>query len=225
MGSVLADLLPAAVVIAVGPLQIIAVILLLFSRHATANSLAFLGGWITGVTVVSALAVIIERPVLEATNGNSSMVGAMLQVLIGVGLLVLAVRQWRSHAAEDETAKLPGWLVSIERVGPAKAVSIGLILSGPNIKIVLLTFAVMLAVTEAHLSGTEALVAVLTFVVVASSSVIAPVLGNLLLGQRATSSLVALRGWLDRHYAMTSVVVMLLIGVVIVGKGLKTLIS
>ena len=225
MGSILADLLPAALVIAVGPLQIIAVILLLFSRHATVNSLAFLGGWIAGLTVVSVLAVSIERPVLEAADGNSSTVGAILQVLIGLGLLTLAGRQWRSRPAEDETAKLPGWMAAIESVGPAKALSIGLLLSGANVKVVLLTFAAMLSVTQAYLSRTEALVAVLSFVVVASSSVIAPVVGNLLLGQRATSSLVALRGSLERHYAMTTVVVLLLIGVVIGAKGLKTLIG
>jgi len=225
MSSVLGDLLPPALVIAVGPIQIIAVILLLFSRHAAANSLAFLGGWIAGLAAVSAIAVIIERPALEAADGNASTLGAILQLLIGIGLIGLAVRQWRNRSAQDESAKLPDWLTSIENVSPTRALSLGLLLSGPNIKVVLLTLAAMMAVTEANLRGTEALIAVLIYVVVASSTVIVPVAGNLLLGERATSPLTTLRTWLERHYASTTVVVLLIVGVVLSAKGITTLIG
>ena len=94
MGEVIGELLPAAVVIAIGPIQIIAVILLLFSRRATANSLAFLGGWLLGLTALCVVAVIIERPVVDA-GGSGSQLGAVAQDLVlGGGLIVLAVRQW-----------------------------------------------------------------------------------------------------------------------------------
>jgi hypothetical protein len=225
MGSVSGELLAPAVVIAVGPLQIIAVILLLFSRRATANSLAFLGGWIVGLTTLSVIALLIERPALESANSNASLVGAIVQLVLGLGLIVLAARQWRTRPRQDQPAKLPDWMASIESVGPARALSIGLLLSVPNVKIVLLTLAAMLAVTEARLSGTQAVVAVLIYVVVASSSVIVPVLGNLLLGERATSSLTALRAWLERHYSTIVVVVLLIIGIIVGGKGLSTLIG
>jgi len=82
VGSVLADLVPAAIVIAIGPIQIIAIM-----------------------------------------------------------LLPLALRSWRSRPGPDAPAKLPGWLASIETVAPSRALGIGLLLSGPNLKIVLLTFA------------------------------------------------------------------------------------
>jgi hypothetical protein len=225
MSHAIGELLPAAVVIAVGPLQIIAVILLLFSRRATANSLAFLGGWLVGLTAVAAIAVGLERPAVAHAGGGAARFGAILQLALGLGLGGLAVRQWRTRPKPDEPAKLPGWMASIDSVGPAKALGFGLLLAGPNVKVVLLTLAAMLEVAAAGLRGTQTVVAVAVYVVVASSSVIAPVLGNLLLGERAAPPLLALRAWLERNYSTIMVVLLLIIGVVVGGKGLGTLIG
>ena len=48
MGAVIGDLLANAVGVAISPVPIIAVILMLFTAKATANSLGFLLGWVLG---------------------------------------------------------------------------------------------------------------------------------------------------------------------------------
>jgi len=45
------------------------------------------------------------------------------------------------------------------------------------------------------------------------------------LGAESQNRLVDVRGWLERNYTMTTVVVLVLIGVVIGGKGLLTLLG
>ena len=62
MGNVIGELLPLAVALATGPLPIIALMLILTSAGATAKGLAFVGGRITGLTVlvVAALAVLVS---------------------------------------------------------------------------------------------------------------------------------------------------------------------
>jgi Sap, sulfolipid-1-addressing protein len=225
VGSAIGDLLPAALVIAVGPIQIIAVILLLFSPRAISNSLAFLLGWVAGLAIVSAIALIVEGPAGGSSNGKETVVGGILRLVLGVGLVFLAYRQWQKRLAVGEKAELPRWMTSIETIGPAKALGLGVLLSGLNIKIILLTLAAMLAVTEASLSGAQTLAAATIFIVVASISVAAPVLLNLILGQRAAGPLTASRAWLEANNATIMVVLLLVIGVVVAGKGLVTLIS
>ena len=55
MGNVIGDILPLAIVVAISPMPIIAVILVLFSARATTNGPAFLVGWIVGLAVVGAI--------------------------------------------------------------------------------------------------------------------------------------------------------------------------
>jgi hypothetical protein len=223
MGSVIGELLAAAVVIAAGPTQVIAVILLLLSRHAIGNSVAFLVGWLAGLSLVSIVALIVELPAFEIADGNAATLGGIAKLLIGLGLVVLAARQWRSRPLDNELAKLPGWMALIERVGPSRAVFVGLLLSIPNLKVILLTLAVMLAVIEAGLSAAGAGAAIAAYVLVASSTVIAPVVCNLVLGERAAAVLIALRTWLERNYATMTILMLLAVGVVVAATGLGTL--
>jgi hypothetical protein len=225
MGSVIGELLAAAVVIAAGPSQVIAVILLLLSPHSIANSLAFLGGWIVGLTIVSTLALIVELPAFEIADGSTATLAAIAKLLIGLGLIVLAARQWRTRPLDDELAKLPGWMAVIERVGPSRAVVVGLLLSIPNLKVILLSLAVMVAVIEAGLSSAEAGLTIALYVLIGSSTVIALVVGNLLLGERATAALIVLRNWLERNYTTMTVLMLLAIGVVVAAKGLGALVG
>jgi hypothetical protein len=53
MGAVIGDLLALAIGVAISPVPIIAVILMLLSRKATATSMGFLLGWVAGVVVVT----------------------------------------------------------------------------------------------------------------------------------------------------------------------------
>ncbi len=51
MGSVIGEILPLAVGIAISPIPIIAVILMLLSPHAKGASVGFMIGWLAGIGV------------------------------------------------------------------------------------------------------------------------------------------------------------------------------
>ena len=55
MGSVIGEILPLAVGIAISPVPIIAVILMLLSPRAKATSVGFLLGWLFGIIVAIVL--------------------------------------------------------------------------------------------------------------------------------------------------------------------------
>jgi hypothetical protein len=55
MGGAIGDILPLAIGVAISPVPIIAVILMLFSKKAKGNSLAFLVGWVLGLAIVGVI--------------------------------------------------------------------------------------------------------------------------------------------------------------------------
>ena len=55
MRTVIGDFLPVALGVAISPVPIIAVILMLLAPNATASSVAFLLGWVVGITLVVGL--------------------------------------------------------------------------------------------------------------------------------------------------------------------------
>ncbi len=75
MGAAIGEILGMAVGVAISPVPVIAVILMLFSSRATANSLSFLAGWLIGLATVGlvVLAIGVETsPVVTPTVAASS---------------------------------------------------------------------------------------------------------------------------------------------------------
>jgi Sap-like sulfolipid-1-addressing protein len=224
MGTAIGELLPAAVGVALSPVPVIVVILMLFSRHATANSLAFLLGWVGGLALVSALVLTLAYPAGVSANGQESVVGATLRLTLGGLLLLFAYRQWRKRPAVGEKAELPSWMNSIESVGMARAFGLGGLLSGVNVKNVMLTLAAALSVSEAGLGTAQSIGALAIFIVIGSLSVAAPVAVNLVLGERAARPLGAARAWLEANNSTIMCVLLLILGVAQCGKALGALV-
>jgi hypothetical protein len=224
MGSAIGELLPAAVGVALSPVAVIVVILMLFSRHATSNSLAFLLGWVGGLAIVSAVALTLAHPAGVSANGKESVVGAALRLTLGAVLLFLAYRQLRKRPAVGEKAELPSWMNSIEKVGTPTALGLGGLLSSANVKNVMLTMAAALSVSEAGLNSAQSIGALAIFIVIGSLSVAAPVAVNLVLGERAAKPLSASRAWLEANNSTIMCVLLLILGVAQCGKALGTLV-
>jgi len=63
MGEVIGDVLPSALGVAISPVPIIAVILMLLAPRARAASVAYLIGWVVGVTTVVVIVTLVVDPV------------------------------------------------------------------------------------------------------------------------------------------------------------------
>ena len=71
LGQAIGDLLPLALGIAISPIPIIAVILMLFSQRARANSAMFFLGWIIGVLGgMVVLLIVANTQDLSQSNGQ-----------------------------------------------------------------------------------------------------------------------------------------------------------
>ena len=80
-----------------------------------------------------------------------------------------------------------------------------------------------LAWPKLGLSTTDAVVAIAVFVVVASLTIVVPVLYALLGGERARTTLESAKAWLSAHNAAVMAVLFLVFGVDLIAKGLPPL--
>jgi|SRR4051794_10806170 len=223
MGSVIGDILPSALGVAISPVPIIAVILMLLAPHARAASVAYLVGWVVGITVVVVVVTLVVDPVDSSEPDDPSTFSAVLKLVLGVVFLLLAARSWRHRPRPGQEATMPSWMGAIATVTPVKALGLGLLLSSVNPKNLALGIAGGSAIGSGADDVTTAVVGVLVFVVLGSSTIAVPVIGYLVAEQRMRGPLDELRQWLTVHNSAVMSVLMLVLGVNSIGKGIGTL--
>lgn len=223
MGQAIGDLLPFAIGLAIIPIPIIAVILMLLSARAGANSTAFLGGWVVGVAGASVVLLVLSSQSDTGSSGAPSTRSSVIKLILGALLVLLAARSFNKRPRAGEQAELPKWLESIDSFTPAKAAGLGVVLSAANPKNLLLIAGAMVAVSQYKLAVGEEAIMVLVFVLIASITVAAPVLIYRVGGAKAQRLLEEMNTWLGQNSAVVMAVLLLVIGVVLIGKGITGL--
>lgn len=223
MLAAIGEVLPMAVAVATSPIQIIAVLVLLFSARGRISGPAFLIGWLVGLVVVGGLTLLLADPARVDSRSEPSTVGSLLQIGLGVLLLVLAVRQWTGRPREGEQGKSPSWMEGLDSASPFKAALIGAALSGINPKIIVFTIAATLSIAQTGTSVSSAIVGLAVFIVLASLTVIIPVFWYLLAPTSASRVLGSWHGWLVANTAVVMTLLFLFFGVNLIGKGISGL--
>ena len=122
MQQVIGELLPLALGIAISPIPIIAIILMLITPKARSNGLAFLLGWMAGILIVGGIALVVADVAGLSTGSEAaSQSQAVIKLVLGLLLLVVAARQWRSRPKPGEEASLPKWMQTLDTFTPVKS--------------------------------------------------------------------------------------------------------
>ena len=129
MGSVIGDLLPLAVGVAVSPVPIIAAILMLLGKRARTTSIGFAAGWLVGIVVATTVFVLLSG-LLDSDDGPST-TSSWIKLVIGVALLAVGVRQWRGRGRHHDT---PKWMSAIDEMKTGTALALGFALAAINPK-------------------------------------------------------------------------------------------
>ena len=111
MGQGSSEVLTFAIGAAISPVPIIAVILMLFSRRAHVNGPVFLPGWVLAFAIVSTAAYLLADQSNPTTSSSANDTIRWGKIVLGVLLLLLAARQWRSRpkaGTEPENAQMDG---------------------------------------------------------------------------------------------------------------------
>jgi threonine/homoserine/homoserine lactone efflux protein len=216
------ELLPAAAGIALSPFPIVAIILLLSTTKWLASGVAFTIGWLIGLTAISFVALGLAL----STNGSDGDAGSVLDWLrlaIGVALIALAIKKWTTRPRDIDQVEMPGWMKSIDSATPTRAVGLGLLLGGLNPKNLAFALAATAALTDVGLDGNGSFLAVVLFVLLSSTSVIAIVIVRIALGQQAQRHLEATKAFMLANNNVIMMVVLLILGTKILGDAISAL--
>ncbi|WP_109209774.1 MULTISPECIES: GAP family protein [Microbacterium] len=223
MASVIGDILPLAVGVAISPIPIIAAILMLLSPRARVTGSGFLVGWVLGIAVAVTVFTLLASALPEAGADASKPVEGVIQLLLGAGLLLLAARQWRGRPKAGQEPAMPKWMQAIDRITFLPAVGLGFALAAINPKNLLLSAAAGIAIGSAALEVGEVVVVIAVFTVLAACTVLIPVVGYLVAADRLRGALDRLREWLAKENAVIMAILLLVLGVAVIGKGIGSL--
>lgn len=223
MGAAVGQSLPIAVGVLISPMPIVAVVLMLVSRRGGSNGLAFLLGWVVGITAVAALVVLLVGETDTTADAEPQTWASILKLVLGLGLLALAVKEWRARPASGTTPPTPRWMTAIDSFTAVKAFGLAILLGAVNPKNLLLVVSGAATIAQATTVRSEQLGALAVFVVVASIGVATPLVVYLVLGDRAPAVLEAIKAWMTQNNATIMAVLLLVLGSKMIGDAITAL--
>lgn len=218
MSSLVASIIPHAVAVALSPMPIAALILLLLSNKARANSIAFLIGWVLALFINVGLFMWLFKEA-PASTGEKSTVSIIISIALGVFLLWLALKEWKSRPKPGVTPKMPKWMEMLVNFSPAKAFLVAFGLVTINAKNTVLDIATGVQIGQGASSLTEGFWVLTIYVFVASLTILFPTIAFLILGNKMNNQLNVLKEWTLENNATILFVLFLYLGVSILAKA------
>ncbi|WP_353055910.1 GAP family protein [Leucobacter sp. CX42] len=216
------DILPLALGIAISPLPIIATILMLLAPNARASSVGFMTGWLAGIVVAVVAFTLLSSVLPTSGAGGGGTLAAIVKIIVGALLVLLAVKHWLGRPKDGSEPELPKWMSALDSMSPVRAGLLAFALAAVNPKNLLLAVSAGLII-GAGVTPAAQISGVVVFVVIAGSTVVAPVVAFLVASKKLAAPLESLRVWLVHNNSTIMAVLLLVMGMSVIGKGLAAL--
>lgn len=223
MSDMIGQILPSAVGVAVSPFPIAAVVLMLVTARGRVNGPAFVLGWVAGLVIVGVVLLSATSGVDSSEPGAPSTWVSVAVLILGVLLLLVALKQWRGRPHEGGEVKTPQWMEALDQFSPVKAAGAGVVLSALNPKNLPLVVAGAAAIAQMDISTDQQVVAYVVFVLIATIGVGVPVLIYFAMGYRSRELLDRLQNWLVWNNAVIMTGLFLITGIKLIGDGISGL--
>jgi hypothetical protein len=222
MGAAIGGSLPLAVGVALGPIPIIAAVLVLSAHRARVNGPLFVAGWLAALAVLGAIVLSIDGSAGASLPGADATWVSWVKTAAGTVLLSVAAWQFRTRPKGSDQAELPKWVTRIDEIKPLPATGLGVVM-GLNPKNLLLAVGGATAIAQTGISGGEQAIAYLVFALVGTLGVGTPVGIYFAMGARSEKLLAGLKDWMAQYNTVIMAVICLLIGVKLIGDGISGL--
>ena len=114
---------------------------------------------------------------------------------------------------------MPRWMRSLDKFTPQRALAVGALLSGVNPKNLALNVSAAAGIAQSGLGGVQQAVVLVVLVLIGSVGVAAPVVVYLTMHDTADRVLTGWKTWLAANNATVMMVLFLVFGVLLMGKG------
>ncbi|MFD2757172.1 GAP family protein [Gulosibacter faecalis] len=213
--------LPQAVGIAASPFPIIAVIILLMAPNSTPKAIVFLVGWVLGITAATTLFSFATLTVVgDSSAAESQPVLGWFELVLGLILALLAVRQWRKRPRPGTEPEMPSWMSRVDGVKTPTAFVLGLGLSmNPKNLIMAATAGSVFGATRVVVGDSVWMIVI--FTVLATATVTVPVPVSLVAPRASAGALAKARAWLVANNATIMMVLFIVLSAQNIGAALQ----
>ncbi|MFN8017240.1 MAG: GAP family protein [Acidimicrobiales bacterium] len=212
----LGQVLPFALVVALSPIPIVAIVLVLGTPRARVNGPLFAIGWVVGLAAMMAIVLAGLSGVDHPGEGPNA---AKVRLALGIVCLVAAGRNWRKRPAPGEEAPIPPWMRHLDELTARKAVGMGVLLGGINPKNLGMVAAASSAISSAGLGTAEVVADAAAFVVVGSLTVAGIVLVHAIFQESSDRALAKLKAFMLANNPVIMTVLFLVFAVVLLAEG------
>ena len=214
------ELILIGLVITLEPIPLTAFILVLASKGGVRKGAGFIFGWLLSLAIVVAATVLVTGNKPPKPNTAPSLGALAVKILIGVVLLVIALRQWRKLGQPKKPKKTPKWQTGIDNMSPWFAMGLA-----PLVQPWGLVAAGVAVITEAKLSSWESYIALFLFCVVSTITYLALEIYAGFRPEKTQAFLARTRAWIDTHTDQVIIVVSLVLGFWLIGKSIYLIVS
>ncbi len=223
------------------PFAIVTAIVMLLGKHGRAKSALFWLGWLAAIATLTTIALVIVDTAAAAYDEGTETGVDILQLVFALLFFVLALVTWRrrprradsdSDTSDNESAVIestpeestkPSLLSRLDGLTMLGALGVGILQGLVVIKNIPLALSAGAVFGEAGLDGTQKVVAVIVFALVATLGVIVPLAIAVVGGERLTPALKDTRGWIEMNMSAITITVLLVLGALFLGQGLGLL--
>jgi len=214
--------LPIALGIVLATVPVLAIPLILITRREVGILLAFMAGYAGGLLIVGGVVISFADLVTPNAAGPARWI-VWLRILLGLTLLALAWRKWRSRATSGGAEDVPGWMKSMDTIHASRAAILGFALVALNPKNIVLVASGGLAIAQATPAPLEQAGALLAFTAVSGIGVAMPYLMWITMGETAIAPLDRLKMVMARNDTLIITAILAVLGLVVVVNALAYL--
>jgi hypothetical protein len=214
------DLTIIGLAITLEPIPLTAFILVLASERGTRKAAAFIAGWIVSLAVVVAITVLATGNAPPKSNSAPSLAALAVKIVLGVVLLLIALRQYRRLGQPKKPKPPPKWQAGVDRMSPWYAMGLG-----PLTQPWGLIAAGVATVIEAKLSSWEDYLTLVYFCLLATGLYLVMEIYAIVRPDETRDQLGRLRVWIDTHTDLLIIWVSLVVGCWLIGKSVYALVN
>jgi uncharacterized membrane protein (UPF0136 family) len=222
MGGAFLELVPFIIGGGIVPVHAILVLMLLRGAGGLLGAISFVSGaMLVRLTQGVVFGLIFGSAASEGADERSGTIKAALLVVLGVLLLVTAVKKILKE--EDPDAPPPGWLTTVSSAGPLKALGFGMMSIVIAAKQWVFTLGAIGVIRDAGIERNEGITLFLVFTMLASLLLIVPIVFRIVAPKRSTAVLNSAGTWLGTHNGTIVIVVSTVFGIFFMFRGITAL--
>lgn len=223
MNSLVVQLATLGLGVAASPLPVVGVLIILLSKRAFPGSLTLAVSWVLGIVVALAVAMGFSASIRMPRAGTDLQSEGVFALLLGVGLMITGAITKRSRSRSPQSQEPPLWVSSVDGLSPVAAGLLAFSNATTSPKNLALAITAGRRVVESSVSYYGAASAIAAYVLIASSSVMIPVIIYIFGGRRSAAILQGWRQRITQHATVIMEIMLFVLGVAMSAKGLYNL--